>query len=337
MSVLLRLTAPLVAGLVLAATPTAAGKLPSKPPARTQVQKSKAERGGVSPCNSPDPGFGAYRRWDRAPSLGQMIVPEAPFVRRDGRFDVVVHFHGHEPIRKEWVQAMKTPVLVGIDLGIGSGAYTNAFRVAATFERLLESVEKGVAKATGREDARVGRIALSAWSAGYGAIQQILTQPVAQRIDAVFVLDGMHTGYLGGKLDEAQLKPFVGYARKAAAGQRLMFISHSSIIPPGYASSTETARHLVRALGGEPRTAKPRKGDPWGLDLNSRYDRGGLHVRGYDGNDKPDHCAHIGLFRDVLSVHLAKRWAKGGAPIGAPKKARERVRQPSKVRKRPRG
>lgn len=281
-----------------------------RPSARSQVQKSKAERGGIHPCNTPDRGFGIYARWDRAPSLGQMIVPNRGGLTKDGRFDVMIHFHGHEAVRKEWTQVMDGAVLVGIDLGIGSAAYADPFRAPSTFRRLLRSVEQGVARHTGRSQAKVRKVGLSCWSAGYGAVAQILSQSLGRKlVDTVVVLDGMHTGYLGGtRLDRAQLKPFVRYARRAAQGDGLMFISHSSIIPPGYASSTETARYLVRALGGRPRAAKPRRADPWGLDLNSRFDRGGLHVRGYDGNDKMDHCAHIGLFRDVLSAHVKPRW-----------------------------
>ena len=30
--------------------------------------------------------------------------------------------------------------------------------------------------------------------------------------------------------------------------------------------------------------------------------------RGYTGEDKPDHCAHIGLMADIVRVHLEKRW-----------------------------
>ncbi|MEM9692872.1 MAG: hypothetical protein AAGA56_10030, partial [Myxococcota bacterium] len=192
------------------------------PGPETQVQKSKAERGGVQPCNSPDPGFRGYRRWDRSPRIGQMLLPAKAFVGRDGRFDVVFHFHGHEPIRKEWVRVMDHTVLVGIDLGVGSAAYMAPFLHAHGFDRLLRSVEAGVRRRTGRDDARAGRIALSSWSAGYGALQQILRQPVARRIDAVFVLDGMHASYRGRRIDGTQLKPFIDYARRAERGDRLM-------------------------------------------------------------------------------------------------------------------
>jgi hypothetical protein len=279
-----------------------------KPSAATQVQKSAAER-GINPCNTPDPGFGVYDRWSRAPSMGQMIAPRRGGISASGEFDVMFHFHGHEAARKEWVQVMDGAVLVGIDLGIGSGPYEQAFRAPGAFKSLVESVERAMAKKTGKTTARARRIGLSGWSAGYGAIQSILSQAYGRRmVDSVILLDGLHSGYAGNSLNELQLGPFIEYARRAASGDKLMFVSHSSIIPPGYASTTETANLLVSKLGGRPQRTHPRPGDPMGLDLVSRYTQGNFHVRGYAGNDTLDHCAHLGLYRDVLKIHVKPRW-----------------------------
>jgi hypothetical protein len=174
---------------------------------------------------------------------------------------------------------------------------------------LVESIERAMAKRHGREAARARHVGLSAWSAGYGAIQEILgTGYGKQRVDSVVLLDGLHTGYVGKRINGQPLDAIVAYAKRAAQGERLMFVSHSSIIPPGYASTTETANYLIWRLGGRPRATRPRAGDPMGLELISRYTRGQFHVRGYRGNDKMDHCAHIGLLRDVLRVHLKRRW-----------------------------
>ncbi len=288
-----------------------------KPPPVTQTQKSAKER-GVNPCNTPDPGYGIYDRWSRAPSMGQMISPQRGGTTGSGRFDVMFHFHGHEPVRKEWVQVMDGAVLVGIDLGLGSGPYASSFSSPNTFKRLVESVEKAVAQKTGKKNARVRKVGLSAWSAGYGAVQEIINQSYGKGlVDTVILLDGLHSGYSGDTLNETQLKPFVDWARDAAAGRKYMFVSHSSIIPPGYASTTETANFLISKLGGKPRKTTPRSSDPMGLDLVARYTRGNFHVRGYSGNDKMDHCAHIGLYRDVLKVHVKRRW---GSPRGSAKK-----------------
>lgn len=277
-----------------------------KPPAATQVSKTAAERGGVNPCNTPDPGFGLYEKWSRGIDMGQLIMPSNKRFARGGQFDVMFHFHGHEAARKEWVTVMDGAVLVGIDLGLGSGPYETSFDAPDTFERLLNSVERAVEKYSGRP-AKARKVGLSAWSAGYGAVQKILGQKFgSQRVDSVILLDGLHCGYQGQGLNGLQIQAFTDFAKQAAAGQKLMFVSHSSIIPPGYASTTETADFLIHEVGGVP---KPSKGaGPLGLELISRYTRGNFHVRGFSGNDKMDHCAQLGLYRDVLKIHIKPRW-----------------------------
>jgi hypothetical protein len=61
-------------------------------------------------------------------------------------------------------------------------------------------------------------------------------------------------------------------------------------------------------MGGSPEESYSRAGDPLGLDMISRYSRGGFHVRGYAGNDTLDHCAQLSLYKDVLRTHVAPRW-----------------------------
>lgn len=277
-----------------------------KPPRFTQTEKSVRAR-GINPCLTPDPGFGPYTKWDRSTIVGQMIIPKDG-IAESGDFDVMIHFHGHEAARKEWVQAIKGPVLVGIDLGNGSGAYEDHFTSARAFGDLLESIEKGVAKRTGNGSAHIRRIGLSAWSAGYGAIQEILRfREQRDSIDSVILLDGLHSGF-NEQLRSAQLAPFVQFAREAVRRHKLMFVSHSSIIPPTYASTTETSNYLVWKVGGEPTPSRPRPGDPMGLELISRFSQGNFFVRGYAGNAALDHCAQVGLYRDVLKTHVGPRW-----------------------------
>jgi len=291
-----------------AAQPAAETDIVAKPAPSTQKQKSSEER-GINPCNTPDPGFGDYAPWSRDVAMGQYIAPQRPRLNARGEFDLMIHFHGHEAIRKEWVQVMRSSVLVGIDLGLGSGPYESAFQPRGTLKSLVASMEKAMAKRTGRENAHVRRLGLSAWSAGYGAIQNCLLDSWATaHVDVVVLLDGLHCGYRGKVLNEPQLKPFMDFSQLAASGKRLMVVSHSSIIPPGYASTTETANYLIMKLGGRAVRAQPRGSDPMGLELVSRYSRGNFHVRGFAGNDKLDHCAQIGFFRDVLRVHVKPRW-----------------------------
>lgn len=302
--------------LLAAASPAAPGALAqmtlpqwvtAKPAPTTQTQKTAKLR-GINPCMTPDPGFGIYGGWRRDVSMGQYLQPARGGLRRDGSFDVLFHFHGHEAVRKEWVTVMDGAVLASIDLGIGSGPYEDTFALPTTFETYLRSVETAVARRSGNSRVHARYIGLSAWSAGYGAVQRILEQPIGRRVDAVVLLDAMHCGYVDGHVDGRQISSFVRFAEQAATGKGFFFVSHSSIIPPGYASTTETANWLVWSLGGRPQVARQNSAGTMGLDLISRFDREGFHMRGYAGNDKMDHCAHIGLMRDVLKIHLAPRW-----------------------------
>jgi hypothetical protein len=120
----------------------------------------------------------------------------------------------------------------------------------------------------------------------------------------------LHSGYDGHSLDASRLAPFVRFANAAAAGERLFFVSHSSIRTTGYASTTETAQYLVWKVGGRPKATVPLDADPMGLERLSVYSKGGFHVRGFKGSGANDHCAHLGLMRDVLRVHLAPRWER---------------------------
>jgi hypothetical protein len=279
----------------------------------------KEKRRGPNPCLTPDPGFGVYDKWEGV-STGQMVAPQRGGIRKSGGFDLIVHFHGHEPIRKEFVKTGRGVVLVGIDLGIGSGAYSSTFSDPSRFVKLIKSVEEKMKKRTGNSKAHVQHLALSSWSAGYGALQEILLQPAGKKVEALIMLDSLHTGYKEGttnQLKTQQIEQFVAFAKRASRKQRFMFMSHSSIIPPGYASTTEVAHYMVGELHGKMKKASRQ--DVLGLDMINRYDRGNFHVRGYTGNDKPDHCAHIGLMKDVLAVHIVPKWRTPKGFIGKAK------------------
>lgn len=303
---------------LLVAMPAAADDpydAPTKPasveaPSEGPKPVAKKRRGGINPCMTPDPGFGIYDGWNGSGlTMGQALMPHKGGISKTGQFDLIIHFHGHEPIRKEFVKTAKGAVLVGIDLGIGSGAYQAPFSTPSTFTNLLASIEAAVAKHAGRPTAKVRKLALSSWSAGYGAIEQILRQPAGKKVDALILLDSVHSGYTDEQshaLKTDQLTPFVDFAKRAAKRQTFMFMSHSSIIPPGYASTTEVAEYVVQKVGGKPK--KTNRHDVLGLDMIQRFDKGNFHVRGYTGDDKPDHCAHIGLMADVMKSHIEPRW-----------------------------
>ncbi len=263
----------------------------------------------VDPCNTPDEGFGVYDGWDTSISMGQMLAPQAGGLTKDGGFDLIVHFHGHEPIRKEFAPVGGGIVLVGIDLGVRSLPYVNGFASPKVFPRLLASVQTALAKKYRRKRTFVRRIGLSSWSAGYGAIDQVLRQPIGKRVDTVILLDSLYGAYTdpsNKQIKEKPLSPFIAFAKDAIKGRTFLYQTHSEVKTYGYASTREVSHFLVGKLGGKLQPASRK--DRLGLEMFERYDRRGYRVRGYRGNDKPDHCAHIGVMRDVVQTHTRRRW-----------------------------
>lgn len=281
-----------------------------KPSAKTQIQQTTAER-GINPCNVSDPGFKGYKKWQGIGGSAYVAIPQNLARKQNKTYNVVIHFHGREAARKQWVHGNSQIVFVGVDLGIGSGAYLDRYADPSELPRLLEGVHRLVEETTGRHDFKRGKLALTSWSAGYGATLRILLTPWgAKNVDGVVLLDGLHTSVNGGQLETAKLKPFADFAAKATRGEKFMFVSHSSIIPPGYASTTATSNYLVWAVGGKPSKTNRQPKLPWGLHQINSFKRGQFEVRGFEGNAKADHCAQFGLLDSVIKPELQKRWRR---------------------------
>lgn len=231
-----------------------------------------------------------------------------------GRYDLVVHFHGApEMIEPVFQRAGIPAVFVVINLGIGSGPYEDAFIADGSLARLLDEVDGIVTKACPHPSGSRGRLALSAWSAGYGAAYRVLANKTDRElVDAVLLADGLHAGFLDKfrqQVNPGQMAPFDGFAERAVNGEKLFGITHTSIITPNYASTTETARYLEDKHGAE-RSEVQEAGPRPSMKLTSRADRGGLHVRGFAGNDTDAHCDHLYAIGDTLYPMLRERWTR---------------------------
>ncbi len=266
-----------------------------------QSSRSTSERGGVNPCAVPEADTSAFEPWSRL-SQGRFIALRAGALDASGHFDLVLHLHGDELARRGLALSRQSFALYSLTLD-PSQSYAQLFSGSGLYAQLLREIEVVLGQRHGKP-AKVRNVALSAWSAGYMGVLAILVQPEASAVDAVVLIDGLH----GPRSAlERPLAPFVEFARRASAGERFMLVTHSSIDPPDFASTTESAHHLLEALGVRPLAA--RRDDRFGLELVELFTRGDFHVRGYAGNDKADHCAQVGLLRDAYSA-LGRRWAR---------------------------
>lgn len=234
-------------------------------------------------------------------------------VRSRDAFDVVMHFHGASWLPQQAVAALGSrAVAVVLNLGAGSGIYDRSFADPAVFDTLLATVRREVAAVTGRPS-RMARVTLVGFSAGHGAVRAILRESRhLARVDAVLLLDGMHTSYVpegqvlaaGGMLDTMNLLSLTAFARAAARGEKRMLIAHSEIFPGTYASTTETADWTIRALGLR-RTPVLQWG-PRGMQQLSEVKRGHFRVLGFAGTTAPDHIDQLHAMPELLTRLLSR-------------------------------
>ncbi|HEY1693504.1 MAG TPA: hypothetical protein VGG39_15155 [Polyangiaceae bacterium] len=229
----------------------------------------------------------------------------------DGAYDLVVHFHGIPSLQENNVeQARLNVVVVSVNLGIASDAYSAAFRAPGSFDALLAQAQRALDKTGRAPGAHLGRIALTAWSAGFASVGAILKQPgVADRVDAVLLADGPHTMYDGPHhIYEPGMEKWVRFAREAMHGDKLFALTHSSIQTIGYPSTTETIGELLREAGVD-KTQREAVG-PRGMREIYESNVGSFHVEGFEGQTKEDHIDHIKGMGETLLPYLRDRWQK---------------------------
>ena len=293
-------TALLLAALACSAAPRPEGQNPSP-----MVESTRAhERLDTLPPSG--------ERFTIAGVLDRPVTVYVPPRARAQAPVLLVHFNGASHVGMHAAAAQDRPVvLASVHLGAGSGVYERAFADTGTFERLRRAVADSLAARSGAP-VTFERTVLSGFSAGYGAIRAILERARgASTIDGVLLLDGLHVSYIpprtplasGGVLDTARLGAFVAFARLAMRGERAMLVTHSEIFPGTFASTTETADHLLRQLGLA-RTPVLEWG-PVGMQLLSTAGSGSLQVLGFAGNTAPDHVDHYHGFPAFLARLLA--------------------------------
>ncbi|MEM9695883.1 MAG: hypothetical protein AAGA56_25290, partial [Myxococcota bacterium] len=119
----------------------------------------------------------------------------------------------------------------------------------------------------------------------------------------VLLLDSVHASYTGdGEVQTTGLEPFVRYADRAARGGAPMVVTHSSIVPPGYASTREVADYLLARI--ETQRAYGRLTPVRGVETKTVAERGSFYLRGTSGSVKEAHCAHLQMLPELFVDRL---------------------------------
>lgn len=222
--------------------------------------------------------------------LGTLFIPAK--LQGKAQLPLFVHFHGGAWLPEVAAAKRGGTAVISVQLGAGSGVYARPFQDAQLFARLLAEAET-------KAGVKFSSVSLTAWSAGYGAIREILKVPENwARVARVLLIDGLHTGYVGGKpgpqesqLETEPLAVFLKFAQEAMVGQKQMIITHSEIFPGTFASTTETADWLLGQLRLT-RTPVVRWG-PMGTQQLSEARVGKFLLLGFAGNSAPDHVDQL--------------------------------------------
>jgi len=325
-----------VAGLAL----TLAGALASAPPRSPRAaarplppKPSAAPASGLTDLPPPLPpqhitrADAAFQRDGRSPFSGGYLAITPDFASADGVYDVVIHFHGNtELVEQSLGYAKIGAVFVPQNYGVGSAPYEERFAAPGSLGELLDRVQAAMEK-RGLAHARLGRVALIAWSAGHGAVRRILEREAdAERVDAVILLDGLTIGRVPGQRKPAvgELAPYERFARWAMEGRKLFVVTHSEIAPDAFVGARETTDLLLarlgvpRYVGGEEAAVPPIPAAEGVLSKELRRplspltlaDRGRLVVRGYAGEGPEHHVYHLLEMASIALPDLAAWWAR---------------------------
>jgi hypothetical protein len=231
-------------------------------------------------------------------ALGTLFVPAASEHRAGVR--LLFFFHGGDWIPEVAVAREKRMAVVTIQAGAGSNRYAALFTDPARFPGLIGDAEK-------QSGLHFSEIILGGWSAGCGAVWQILRdQASVERVTRALCIDGVHAGYTNGtpgpqesQLDAADLDAWLAFGREAIASRKRLLITHSEIFPATFASTTETADYLLRTWGLQPHPVLAW--GPMGTQMLSRVRAGGLLVVGFAGNSAPDHVDQMQSLPEYLT------------------------------------
>ncbi|WP_437297564.1 hypothetical protein [Sorangium sp. So ce426] len=285
-----------------------------------------------APATPPPP---AIKHEGYASIRGGVLFTPDTFRPTGSSYDLLLHFHGNTQLVRESAEVAGLNAAVAvINLGIGSGAYEDFYATPGVYESLLADIDRALAQ-RGLPTPRLRRVALSSWSAGYGAVAKILElRRGAEPLDAILVTDGIHCGFVPEQpsgLNRLQLASFARAAQRAASEELLFTITHSEIDPITYASSTATASYLLDAAAGRHVERSPASDAPPHLRLRAAEGAvskklekqmiptteasvGELHVRGFRGNTPEHHMAHLLQMASTVLPELVERWREGGDP-----------------------
>ncbi len=279
-------------------TATWAGpELPSEPDSSSE--KAECQQPTLPTRDAGDT-YGSHLRGTPAAPIanGTMTVHWKDPVTAAASRHVLVHFHGApETVGSAFSRSGVDAILVVVNFRGLSSAYSKPFASDTTlFSRILGRARAAFsASGAGGDADDWQRVSVSSFSAGYGAVREILKTPeLFDSIDAIVAADSIYAGLQSEQpvrqVDEQQMRDFLRFASLAATGKKSFVLSHSAQ-PTPYASTTETADYLLDALMMGRNSDSTIATPTW--KQATAATRRGFVVLGFEGESGPDHLQHL--------------------------------------------
>ncbi len=240
-----------------------------------------------------------------------MFVPQGWTCATNGQVPLTIHFHSATwfAIGEHLRHGLRAPLLA-FYLGEGSGNYRKPFTDPQRLQRMLRLTEQHLATSSDTNLPRIGSIDISSFSAGYGAVREILKVPEYRKLIRRIVLcDSLYASFEidgGGNANRVpareHIDPWLPFAKAAAAGEKTFVLTHSQVPTVNYANSAECAQALIAAVGApiQKISAGSDAAAQGEFPLLYRSDLGNFHVWGYGGTNAMAHMIH--------ARHLAEVW-----------------------------
>jgi hypothetical protein len=267
----------------------------------------------VVPVRQP-PGYAADQRraiGDRFDlPQAELFVPRGYEVPADGLVPLFVHFQGGVPVAEEnFVRCARPGVLIASRLAGRSSAFAAPYRDPNAFATLLTLGERLLSDRAGRS-VTFAPITITFFSAGYGAVRELLRHPpFVLRIAALVAVDSIYADTVPGtrQAQPEQMRGFVAFAQAAAQGDKTFVVAHSRIATE-YASTAECADALLAALGLQRHRVSDRYSER-GVPVTATADRGNFHLLEFAESDP-------GIHVDIL--YMVPELVRAFVPHGAP-------------------
>ncbi len=256
----------------------------------------------------------------------KLFVPSTYEQRPGGVADLLVHFHGDpQTVWNNALAADLNALIVTVNYPGLSSAYSGPFSNAGLFQTLIDDA---LTTARGQRDLpsdlEWDAVAVSSFSAGYGAVRQILKTPAyVDQIDALLAADSLYATTAGdGTPLDSQMVDYKAFADLAAAGDKTFLFTHSLVPTFTYESTMETGDELLEHLG---LITQPYRKTGLGTLQFYRYaESGKFRLWGATGEDGEAHLAHLRyiaeFFGELPIAHLPNHEgdvdADGDADLG---------------------